>query len=291
MKTIKFHVVIAVLALMTASCVENSSKYKAAIAERDSLVTQKQALDSNYNQSLTLLNEIEEGFSKINQNENGLKVNLKGAEGSSTQRARIAAQMTEIKTTMEQNKAKIAELQRLASKRGKANGLLTETIKRLQSNLDAESAQIQSLQAELEQKNIKINELNGTVAEQGKNIAEQQNEIEQHKSTIKSQDTDLHTVWYCMGTFKHLKEEKIVTGGGLFQAKKLAANEFDLKNFTQGDFRNIPSIPTNSKTAKMLSLHPKDSYKLVTGDDKKITIQITNPSKFWSLSKYLVVQI
>ncbi|HJV77085.1 MAG TPA: hypothetical protein VJ602_01795 [Paludibacter sp.] len=291
MKTIKFHVVIAVLALMTASCVENSSKYKTAIAERDSLVTQKQALDSNYNQSLTLLNEIEEGFSKINKNENGLKVNLKGAEGSSTQRARIAAQMTEIKTTMEQNKAKIAELQRLAAKRGKANGLLTETIKRLQSNLDAESAQIQSLQAELEQKNIKINELNSTVTEQGKNIAEQQNEIEQHKSTIKSQDADLHTVWYCMGTFKQLKEEKIVTGGGLFQTKKLATNEFDLKNFTQGDLRNLPSILTNSKTAKMLSLHPKDSYKLVTGDDKKITIQITNPPKFWSLSKYLVVQI
>jgi hypothetical protein len=291
MKTIKFYVAIAAVALMTMSCVENSSKYKAAIAQRDSVITQNQALDSNYKQSLTLLNEIEAGISEINQNQNEVKINLKGVEDSGTKRARIAAQMSEIKTTMEQNKAKIAELQRLAAKKGKANGLLTATIKRLQSNLDAQSAQIQSLQAELEQKNIKINELNTTVTEQTKNIADQQNEIEQHKSTIKSQDTDLHTVWYCMGTFKQLKEEKIVTGGGLFQAKRLAANEFDLKNFTQGDSRNISSIPTNSKSVKILSLHPKDSYKLVTGDDRKVVIEITNLPKFWSLSKYLVVQI
>lgn len=282
---------ITVLAFVAVSCVENSSKYKAAIAQRDSLALQKQIMDSSYNQTLTLLNDVEAGFSEINQTESNMKLNLKGVEGSTNKRAQIAAQMKAIKETMEKNKAKIAELQRLAGKNGKATAQLQETIKRLQTELDAKTTQLQSLQAELEQKNIKITELTTTVAEQGKNIAEQSSTIEQQKTTIKGQDSDLHSVWYVVATSRQLKDNKIVTGGGLFQSKKLSASDFDQKNFTQADLRNLSSIPTNSKKVKILSLHPADSYKLVTGADKKITIEITNPSKFWSASKYLVVQI
>jgi len=292
MKTIKFYAIIAALVFMSASCVENSGKYKAAIAQRDSLEQVKQALDSNYTQTLDLLNDIDAGFAKINQNESQMKVSIKGVEGKTSDRkAIIGAQMASIKESMDQNKAKIAELKRLAAKRGKSNNMLTETIKRLQTEMEAKGAQIQSLQAELEQKNIKITELNTTVDTQTKNIAEQQNVMEQQKSTLKAQDTDLNTVWYCVATSKKLIEAKVITTGGLFQSKKVMNIEFDKSAFTQVDLRNISSIPTNSKKAKILSLHPANSYNLVTGADKKITIVITNPSKFWSVSKYLVVQI
>ena len=290
MKTIKFYVIITALAFLTASCVENSSKYKSAVAQRDSLSQVNQALDSNYNRTLVILNDIETGFSDINQNEKEMKVNLKGVEGSD-KRKLIAAQMTAIKENIQQNKAKIEELRKLAGKRGKANNMLTETIKRLQTEMDAKAVQIQSLQAELDQKNIKITELNTTVDTQTKNITEQQAAIEQQKSTLKTQDTNMNTVWYCVATSKKLKDAKIISGGGLFQAKKVMATDFDLQNFTQIDLRNVSSIPTNSNKAKILSLHPQSSYKLVTGADKKITIEISNPSKFWSVSKYLVVQI
>ena len=292
MKTIKFYAIIAALVFVTASCVENSTKYKAAVAQRDSIAMEKQALDSNYNRSLVILNDIENGFSEINQTEKEMKVNLKGVEGKTTnKRQLIAAQMTAIKQGIEQNKAKIAELRHLAAKNGKANIMLTETIKRLQTEMDEKTVQIQSLQAELEQKNIKITELNTTVTVQSKNIADQQNVMDQQKSTIKGQDTDLNTVWYCVASSKKLKEAKVITGGGLFQSKKVMTDQFDMNAFTQVDLRSISSIPTNSRNIKFLSVHPKDSYNLVTGTDKNITIEITNPSKFWSVSKYLVVQI
>ncbi|MBB3187946.1 hypothetical protein [Microbacter margulisiae] len=295
MRTIRFYVVITVLALITVSCVEHSAKYKAMVAQRDSLQNslnlQTQYSDSSYNQTLGFLNDIETGFARINKNESEMKVNLKGVEGSRSRKEQVAAQMMEIKKDMEQTNAKIEALKRLAAKRGKANAALEETINRLQSEMTEKNAQIQSLQAELAQKNIKISELNTTVADQGKNIAEQHNMIEQQTSTIKGQDADLHTVWYCVSTLKQLKEEKIVTGGGLFQSKKLSANAFEAKYFTQADLRSISSIPTNSQKVKILTLHPSDSYKLVRSANKKITIEITNPAKFWSASKYLVVQI
>jgi len=292
MKTIKFYAIIAALIFITAACVENSSKYKAVVSSRDSLERVKQALDSNYTQTLDILNDVEGGFAKITQNESQMKIDLKGVEGSkSNKKALIAAQMTSIKESMDQNKAKIEELRHLAAKRGRANAKLTETIKRLQDELDDQGTQIKSLQAELDQKNIKITELNTTVDTQSKNIAQQQTVMQQQTSTIKGQDTDLNTVWYCIATSKKLKDAKIISNTGLFQSKKVLDTDFDKSAFTQVDLRNLTSLPTNSKRAKILSLHPVSSYKLVTGADKNITIQISDPSKFWSVSKYLVVQI
>ncbi len=293
MRTIKFSALFTVLVFLSVSCVEHSGKYKALLAQRDSLEQVKIALDSNYNQSLVLLNDIESGFSEINHSASEMKVNLIGSEGKVTKkRELIAAQMSAIKQTIEDNKAKIAELQRLASKNGKANALLSETIKRLQAEMVEKTAQIESLKAELEQKNIKISELNTTVESQSKNIAEQQSAIEQQKSKLKAQDADLNTVWYCVAKTKQLKDAKIITTSGLFNStKKVLDNEFDNSSFTQADLRNLSSVPTNSKRIKILSQHPQNSYNLVTGEDKTITIEITNPSKFWSVSKYLVVQI
>jgi len=292
MKTIKFYAIMLTLAFIATSCVEKSGKYKAAVAQRDSVEQVKQTLDSNYNQTLALLNDIEIGFSKISQSESQMKINLKGAESKTSNRKQIiAAQMTALKEAMDINKAKIAELRQLAAKNKKTNNKLAETIIRLQSELDEKGVQVQSLQAELEQKNIKINDLNTTVSAQNKNIADQQDLLEQQKSTLKVQDTNLNTAWYCIASSKKLKDAKIISNTGLFQAKKVLGIDFDKSVFTQVDLRNVTSIPTNSKKAKIISSHPMDSYKLTTGDDKNITIEITNPSKFWSVSKYLVVQI
>ena len=292
MKATKFYALIAALALLTASCVENSGKYKAAVATRDSLAIEKQVLDSSFNQTLTLLNDIESGFKVISDNEKQVQLNMKGVEGKSmNQRELIIAQMSAIKTSMEQNKAKIAELRNLEAKKRKANGLLTaanskmtETITILEAKMAEQGVQIQTLQTDLAHKNIVIYELNTTVNNQ-------QNELERQQTTINEQTTDKNTVWYCVATAKQLKEAKIVTDAGLFQSQKVMRNDFNKAVFTQVDLRNLTTITTQSKSIKILTSHPQSSYHLVTGADKSITIAITDPSSFWSVSRYLVVKI
>ncbi len=290
MKAFNFYAVVTALVLTTASCVENSEKYKSMVAQRDSVQLENQALNSNYNQSLATINEIEAGFSEITKNESQMKLDLKGVEGKS-KKEQIAAQMNVIREIMAQNKAKIAELERMSGKKGKENSTLAQTIKRLQNEMAEKTALIQSLQDELNQKNIKIEELNTTVNNLNNNVTELNKVTDQQKTTIKTQDENLNTVWYCVATSKKLKEAHIISGTGLFQSKKVMNNEFDQKAFTQGDLRNVTSIPTASKKVKIISSHPNNSYNLVTGADKTITIEITNPAKFWSVSKYLVVQI
>ena len=291
MKAIKFYAAIAALVLITTSCVERSGKYKTVVAQRDSLALEKQALDSSYNQTIAFLNDIEIEFSEINQKEKQVKINLNSEGLRTDKREFIGAQMKAIKEGIENNKAKIAELRSIAAKKGNANNLLTATIKRLQTQMNEKEAQIQSLIVELNQNKINISELNMTVTDQNKNITEQKNVLEQQKSTIKIQDTNINTVWYCVASSKELKEAKVLSGGGLFRSKKVLDNEFNKTAFTQVDLRTISSIPISSKKAKILSFHPKNSYTMVKDADKNVIIQITNPTKFWSVTKYLVVQI
>ena len=225
-------------------------------------------------------------------------LDLKAVEGKAlNQRDRIVSQMKAVKENLEQNKAKIAALQNLVAKGNKANSLLTETIKRLQSKMDEQVLQIQSIQAELAQKNITIGELNTTVTGQKNTLEQQKSTISEQGNTISAQGTTIseqviekNTVWYCVATSKQLKAAKVITAAGLFSPKKLLISEFDKTVFTKIDLRNTTSIATNSKRVKILSPHPKSSYQLVTGADKIISITITNPAKFWSISKYLVVQ-
>lgn len=150
--------------------------------------------------------------------------------------------------------------------------------------MDEKDLKLQSLQTELESKNIKIAELNTTVGIQSKNIIEQTN-------TIMAQEADMNTAWYCIASSRELKDAKILSGGGLFQVKRVMEKDFDQQSFTRIDLRTTLKIATNNSRAKVLSSHPQDSYLLEEGEDKNITIKITNPSKFWSVSKYLVVQI
>jgi len=60
-------------------------------------------------------------------------------------------------------------------------------------------------------------------------------------------------------------------------------------NFTKIDYTQISTIPVNSKKVELVTTHPDGSYKIEKNNDLVSDILITDPEKFWSASKYLVV--
>lgn len=66
--------------------------------------------------------------------------------------------------------------------------------------------------------------------------------------------------------------------------------DFDESYFTTGDKRNLSEIPTHSKKAKILTSQPADSYEIVDVNGQKV-VKITDPTKFWQLSNFLVIQV
>ena len=61
--------------------------------------------------------------------------------------------------------------------------------------------------------------------------------------------------------------------------------------FTQVDIRTTKEIKLYSKDADILTTHPAGSYALEKDDKGQLTLKITNPKDFWSVSKYLVIQV
>lgn len=291
MKTIHAGLLVAIFAVMATSCVENSEKYKTLLAQRDSLQSNIQIVQDSYNQSMDLLSAVDSGFAAISETEKSLKMDLNGMEGNgNSKKAEMAARFEQLKKILDENKTKVNKLQALLAAQGGKNEALAATIKRLETELADKASSITALQEELAKKDIQINELNTTVGNLNTNINALNEESKNQKQTIKEQDASLNKVWYYVGNSKSLKEAGIVTSNGLFQAKSVLDGNFNKSIFVEADKRELSSISTGSKKAKVLSNHPKDSYSLKTNDDKTVTIVISNVDKFWSVSKYLVVQ-
>ena len=68
--------------------------------------------------------------------------------------------------------------------------------------------------------------------------------------------------------------------------------DFNPSAFTAIDMMQTNKIELDGKEASLITNHPSDSYKLERNANEEVKdIIITDPEKFWSTSKYLVVMV
>ena len=110
-------------------------------------------------------------------------------------------------------------------------------------------------------------------------------------AVITSQDAALNEVYYAYAYTEQLRENNILTGGGLFSKTEVMKGDFNHNFFTPADKRNFTSLYLESKKVKLCTSHPTDSYELTKDDEGYYTLRILNPDRFWSTSRYLVVEL
>jgi len=89
-------------------------------------------LESDYNVTLDIINEVEAGFAQIREVEGRIMLDVADVEQSDkTGKALIISQFAQLKNILEDNKAKINQLQRLSKKESTA---FKATIERLEKN-------------------------------------------------------------------------------------------------------------------------------------------------------------
>lgn len=274
---------VALAALLLSSCVESSKKYKALVAEKETLVVDNQKMKNDFNATMGLLNEVENNLQAIRDAESILLVKKEGSE-----RDQIVAELLQIKEVMAENRARLDSLNDVLAKSNRNNANLRALIKKLQAQLTEKEEMISDLQAQVAEKDGQIANLNNQVRNLNTNLNNANNEIANLNENILSQTNEMNSVYYINGTVKELKEK-----GVILNTKKILKNDVPTEVFTKGDMRKLTSITFNSKKAVVLSSHPTDSYTLVKGTDadgKKImTLEITNPDMFWKVTRYLVV--
>ena len=245
-------------------------------AQADSLngiIAQK---DSEINDLMGTLNEIEEGFQQISEAEHRVSL-AKDGEGVN-KKQKLKEDIQFIADRMKQNRELIAKLQKQLDNGTLKGAQLQKTIEGLQKQLEEKDAQLQTLREELDKKDIHIAALDETVNNLNTKTNRLTAESNQKTETINAQDKQIHTAWYVFGTKKELKEQSIIQDG------KVMTGNLNKNYFTKVDIRNLSEIKLYSKSAKLLTTHPSSSYSLVRDANKQYTLRITNSQLFWSTS-------
>ena len=282
MKKLFFMVCCAAL-LMTGCKDGKNAPGLASVQQTDSLNDVIAQKDSEINEMMGTLNDIEEGFRLINEAENRVAL-LKNGEGTS-KKQNLKENIQFIAERMKQNRELIAKLQKQLESGTLKGGQLKKTIDNLTAQLEEKDKQLLALREELDKKDIHISELDETIGNLNTNVSNLSADNQQKAETINAQDKQLNTAWYVFGTKKELKGQHILEGG------KVMNGNFNKNYFTKVDIRNTTEIKLYSKSAKLLTAHPASSYSLTHDASKQYVLRITNPQIFWSTSKYLVVLV
>lgn len=278
---------------MLASCDGLTGGSKELKAQNDSLLAVLNERDAELDEMMGTFNEVSEGFREINAAENRVDLQ-RGAvgEGSKSARQQIASDIEFIRKQMEENKAQIAKLQDMLKKSRTNSTQLKKAIDSLTKELVEKTQRIEELQAELASKNIRIQELDAAVTGLSADKEALKAENEAKAQTVAEQDKALNTAWFVFGTKKELKDQRILTSGGLFKKGQVMEDaDINKDYFTQIDIRTTKEIKLYSKDADILTTHPAGSYALEADSKGQLILKITNPQNFWSVSKYLVIQV
>lgn len=286
MKKILF---LVVCVAMFSSCDEMKQNEKLK-SQNESLSVALAERDAELNDILSAFNEVQEGFRLINEAENRVDLQSGVIEGTSSAQ-RIKEDIRFITEKLQANRERIAELENQLKNSKYASSELKKTVANLNKELQAKTQQIATLQAELASKNIRIAELDDAVATLNQNVSYLVAENEIKSATVASQDKALNAAWFVFGTSSELKDQKIITKKFLQKKKVLEDKDFNKDYFTQIDIRTDKLIKLYSKDAKLLTTHPEGSYEFIKDNKGQLTLSILSPNKFWSVSRYLVIEV
>ena len=281
----------AALFLISSCGIKSGREVDQLKAQNDSLMNSKLQLEKEVNEYFSAMNEVQENIEKIKNAQNVLTVEPLSENTPEDVRTKVVEDMNYLNDMIKTNQD---ELDRLRTRLKNSSFKLVDVEKTLASltkQLNQESAKVAALQAQIQQKDSVINKLGTTVDELGKNVENLNVQNEEKQSKIQEQDAALHSAWYAIGSRKELKENKIISSDGIFSAKKVLQSDFNKNYFVKVDARNTKKIPLYSTSkAAILTMHPKASYTLEKENDNYVLV-IVNPADFWSVSKYLVVEV
>lgn len=293
----KIAIVVACLAMLL-SCQQQKPTTNPALMQNDSLRAIISARDSEINDMMGTLNDIQQGFAEISEAENRVTLSQSG-ENAGDMTEQIKADIQFIAQRMQENRELIKKLRQQLRETGFKGDQMQKTLANLQKQLAQKDQELKTLRAELDAKDIHIAELDETINGLNADVENLTNdkqtlatekqalseESEQKTQTINSQDKQLNTAWYVFGTKKELREQNILIGSKVLQGA------FNKSYFTKIDIRVDKEIKLYSKSAVLLTSHPSSSYTLTKDTNGQFVLRITDPSTFWSTSKYLVVQV
>jgi len=226
---------------------------------------------------------ISRNLAMIRESEETIRMESGDVQLSVDQREAIEAEIQDINALLQANREQISELNATISRFHEEVGRFKNLVAGLEAQIAAKDEEIAELKKNLVAANFTIDILN-------KMNEELANEIRTNQGTIQTITDDANMAYYVIGTFKERKEKGIAERAGILAGKQVQ-QDFVREDFVSIDRREMREINLNSMKAEVLSNHPSGSYEFVGESDEDYKLVINDPAEFWSITRYLVIQI
>ncbi|MDG5799101.1 hypothetical protein QA597_01835 [Marinilabiliaceae bacterium ANBcel2] len=285
-------VTLALSILMLWSC--SSGPSKTELQNRaDSLTVIAAKRDNQINYFIETVADIEDNIRKIKEAEQIISVRADSDELMIGDGDRINDDLNLIYELMVQNREKIESLEKEMQNAGVENKRLNRLIAGLNEQLRDKSERIATLQQELKEKDLKIDTLSNELEYLSYEIDSVREAKEETEQRLKESDERYYSGWYAVGSRRELRDYGITSRDGFlfFGSTQVLQDDFEKQYFNRIDIRETDSIELYSNRGELLTSHPEESYSLIENEEGLLILNISNPELFWSISRYLVIQV
>ncbi|MCC6385160.1 MAG: hypothetical protein LC117_00500 [Bacteroidia bacterium] len=279
-------IITAVTGLFLTACNQKEKQEIAKLtSERDSISALAFQKDQTINDFLSSISDIQQNLAQITEKENTISMSASShPEMVRTSREVIQNQISDIRNLMDESKKKISDL----SAKLKSSNIRMAKFEKMVASLNE---QLLQKDQQITLLNEQVSSLTASVSTLETSLKDATDQNAAKAQIIQDQTTRLNTAYVAVGKYDELKNKKVITktGGLLGIGRSTRIVPGTQSAYNKIDITQTPSVPVNAKDAKIITSHPSDSYKIEHEGSIVSQVVITDPEKFWSESKQLVI--
>ena len=280
------------LCFVSFSC-GHSNLSKDLTAERDSLIKVNQQQNEVLTEITSTIAQVSVTLDSIAKHEQILYSN-RDIEGRVLSRKKILENLSFFENLLtEKSKEMKAMEESLSNKDGNIRKFQI-MIDYLVNEIDKKNENIRVLRRELERKNGNISILTDKLSSLKNDVLTLNDTIsmlQEKTETFSEQEKKINEVYYTIGTKKDLIARGLLSSRGLFAKKRIDYSSLDTSMFVKADMRFLKQLTIVGKEPQILTNVVSTSYTLTENGRDSYILKIIDSISFWSVSKYLIIQI
>lgn len=296
MKALRYFIFFATFASI-AACKNERVDMTQYMKERDSLIQENKANKEELTELNGIISAVSAGLDSISIQE-GILYSGKSRDGVALNKSQIIANLNNMAAILKRQREKIQSLQDSLATRSKNTSKPSQGIEKLQNviaflnkQLAEKDNVIQSLRRDINSRNKDITQLRTSLSDMRTRAEKAESQTIVATKALAKQDEIINECYVKIGTKKQLAAAGLLKGGFL-QKKKVNYSEVDKSKFNAVDIRKFHEINLKSSNPKILTPQPSNSsYHFEDNGDNTCTLVITNPTRFWSVSNFLIIQL
>lgn len=292
MKLLKSIFFVLFVLLSVFSCKNERTDMNKYMVERDSIMQENKAKTQQLDELNNVIATIATGLDSIAIQEHILFTN-KDRDGVLLNRQQIAANLKSMSEILARQRQKIQILQDSLATKKSSQGVerLQKVVEFLNQQLAEKDKVIQSLRADLNNSKKDITQLRASLSDMHTRASNAEQKTKVLTTALAKQDEAINECYVKIGTKKQLTAAGLLKGGFL-QKKKVSYENVDKSKFNAVDIRKFREIQLHSSNPKILTPQPSNrSFHFEDSGDGNCTLVITNPTLFWSVSNFLIIQL